>query len=426
MFNKIFRYKLFLNGFWLLLVLILILSLCSIGFTQEKVKLTWSEWWDEEWGVENVDWIISSFEEKHPNVEIVKLYTPYTAYYDKLMTLCVAGEAPDVMAMEVLWAVAFDKLGVLEDLDPLLVKDRDFRAKFSDSSLLQWKGKTRLIFLYAMSYHFVYNVKMFEEKGIEPPTDWEELKDVLRTLREPEKGRYGLALQLSLTEPSHPVLRLFYTPLIQFGGRLLDEDGWAVFNSDAGIKVLEYWKSLIDEDLVYPDSLGMTEPSMYEMMAGETLPMFLIGPWVQSVCRLRNPEIQLAYCPPFKDVTTGYVAVGSGIGLSAVSEHKDMAWEFMKHLWSDEVALKMTKVISIPWATRTAFEAPFIEEDPILRYQPAMIGDPASQPLPILPEANDLFRVLAENMQAYFLGEKDARTALDDAAEYWNKVIAEY
>jgi len=29
-------------------------------------------------------------------------------------------------------------------------------------------------------------------------------------------------------------------------------------------------------------------------------------------------------------------------------------------------------------------------------------------------------------MQAYYLGEKDAKTALDDAAEHWNKVIAEY
>jgi len=346
--------------------------------------------------------------------------------FDKLMSLCAAGEPPDVMGMEAEWAVAFDRLGVLEDLDPWLVKDRDFLAKFSDSSLIRWKRKTKIIWLYAMSYHFVYNVKTFEEKALKPPTDWQELKDVLRKLREPEKARYGLALQLSLASPSHPALRLFYTPLIQFGGRLVDENGWTVFNSDAGVRVLEYWKSLMDEDLVYPGALETTEMSMYEMMSGEELPLYLSGPWILSVCRESNPDIQLAYCPPFKDVTSGYVASGSGIALSAKSKHQNIAWEFMKHLWSDEVALRMTKVISIPWATKTAFEAPFIKEDPILRYQPEMITDSASQPLPILPEMGELFRVLTENMQRFYLGEKNAKAALDDAAEYWNKVIAEY
>ena len=111
------------------------------GHAEEKIKLVWSEWWDNEWGVENVDWIISSFEEKHPNVEIVKVHTPWPQMFDKLMTLSQAGEPPDVMGMEAEWAAAFDRVGVLANLDPLLEKDPEFRAKFGNSSLNSLEGR---------------------------------------------------------------------------------------------------------------------------------------------------------------------------------------------------------------------------------------------------------------------------------------------
>ena len=203
-----------------------------------------------------------------------------------------------------------------------------------------------------------------KKKGLEPPTNWVELKEVLKKFKDPAQGRYGLALQMSLTSASHVVERLFATPLVQFGGKLLDDEGNAAFNSEVGVRVLEYWKDLIDEELVYPDPIGTTEMAMYEMMAGDILPLYLTGPWILSVTRQSNPDIQIAFCPPFKDVTTGYVAGGSGISLSSKTKHPEMAWEFMKHLWSDEVALRMTEVTSLPWATKAAFEAPFIQDDP--------------------------------------------------------------
>lgn len=417
----------FLKGIGLILTFGLVLGLYpSLGLAQEKVKVVWSEWWDQEWGEENINWIISSFEKKHPNVNVAKIATPWPNMFDKIMSLCAAGESPDVMGMEVDWFLAFDRLGVIADLDTRLAKDQDFRAKLADSSLIGWKRKTKLIYWYAMSYHFAYDTDVFEEKGLVPPCSWDHLKWVLAKLKEPAKGKYGLALQLSLLSPQHIVLRTFHTPLVQFGGRLLDENGFPVFNSDAGVRVLKYWKSLMDEDLIYPGALETTEMTMYEMMAAGDLPLFLIGPWVQSTVQQSNPDIRLAYCRPWKDVTSGYVAAGSGISLSAQSEHQDIAWEFMKHLWSDEVALKMSKVTSMPFATKTVFAAPFIKEDPILRYQPDMIGDPASQPYSPVPEMLDLYRVLSENIQAFYLGQKTAKTALDDAAEYWRKVIQEY
>ena len=85
----------------------------------------------------------------------------------------------------------------------------------------------------------------------------------------------------------------------------------------------------------------------------------------------------------------------------------------------------MVKERSLFWANTKALEFPSIKKDPALRYLPEMIGDPASQPWSVLPQLGDLCNSLMENAQEYFLGRKDAKTALDDAVEYWNKVIRE-
>jgi maltose-binding protein MalE len=98
----------------------------------------------------------------------------------------------------------------------------------------------------------------------------------------------------------------------------------------------------------------------------------------------------------------------------------------MKHLWSDNVALTMAKRTHNLIATKTVFNAPFLKEDPMLRYQPQMITNPASEPELPLPEMEDLYRVCGENIQSFYLGQKTARTALDDAAKYWRDVIKNY
>jgi ABC-type glycerol-3-phosphate transport system substrate-binding protein len=431
--KKHFWHQRFLKGVGLVLTVSLVLSLVvGLGFAQEKVKLTWSEWWDQEWGEETIDWITSSFEKKHPNVEVETVFAPHAQYMDKLLTLCQAGEAPDVMGMEVYWAASFDKLGVFEDLDPLISKaEPEFTSRHNPAWDSWWKGRLIMTYLYTMSYGVYRNVRMFEEKGIEPPTDWEELRAALRKFHSPEKHQWGIALPLAMKSSAHFTLYIFWTRLIQAGGRMTDEEGLAVFNSDAGVRTLRYWGSLLAEGLVYPGTvpgaLAIGEKEFVELFSAEQVPMLLTGPFVKGKAEERNPKMKdnVALSPPFEDITSGYLVTGSGASLSSQSEHPELAWEFLKHLLSDEVASKMVKEKSLFWANTKALESPSIKEDPVLRYLPQMIGDPASQPWSVMPQLGDLCNSLMEKAQEYFLGKKDAKTALDDVVEYWNKVFRE-
>jgi len=351
---------------------------------------------------------------------------------DKLLTLCQAKEAPDVMGMEVTWAANFDKLGVFEDLGPLISKaGPEFTSRHNPAWDSWWKGRLIMTYLYTMSYGIYYNVRMFEEKGIEPPTDWEELRVALRKFHSPEKHQWGIALPVAMKSSAHFTLYNFWTRLIQAGGRMTDEEGLANFNSHAGVRSLEYWGDLLAEGLVYPGTLSgalaIGEKEMVEVFSAEQVPMQLTGPWIKGQCVERDPEMEgnIALSPPFKDVTGGYLITGSGVSLSSQSDHPESAWEFIKHLLSDEVAFKMVEEKSQFWANTKALESSVIEEDPVLRYLPAMIGHPDSQPWSVLPQLGDLCNSLMENAQEYFVGKEDAQTALDDAVAYWNKVIRE-
>ena len=102
----------FLRNIIILLIVGFFLVPANVFSEGAKEKLVWAEWWDPEWGEDTIEWIITTFEEKHPGVDVEPLFIPHDQYSDELLTLCQAGDSPDIMGMEVTWSDAFDRLGL--------------------------------------------------------------------------------------------------------------------------------------------------------------------------------------------------------------------------------------------------------------------------------------------------------------------------
>ena len=147
------------------------------------------------------------------------------------------------------------------------------------------------------------------------------------------------------------------------------------------------------------------------------------GPFAQIVAKQISPDIQLAFPPAWKEgASGGYVWAGSGLAISSNSAHKKEAWEFIKFLLSDEIAVEMTKKVSIPFATKAALATLEGSEDPILGKIPAMMNqDPAHNffLLPV-PEQETLHREFVVMFQDVMAGNKEPQQALDDLAGLWN------
>ncbi len=409
------------------LVLTLFLG-ATLGVCHAKTKLVWAEWWDPEWGEDTIEWIIDAFEDDHPDVEVEAFFVPHDSFSDKLLTLCQAGECPDVMGMEVTWSDAFDRLGLLADLTPLAASASDeFNSQYNPAWIINYKGKAIMAYLYTNSYGIIYNVKLLEEAGLEPPTNWEELREVLTALYDPVAKKWGIALPFAMKSSCHFMLYDFWTRLIQAGGHMVDENGLARFDSPAGVRALEYWKSLLDENLVYPGTVKGTlatgEKEFRELFAAEQVAMILSGPFEKGVALERNPDIQVAFTPPFEDCTGGYLLTGSGVAISSQTEHPELAWAFFEHLVSHKVATKMIEERSLTWANTAALGAPELAGDPMLGPYSKMVSNPASRSWIALPSLGDLCGVIMAHAQEYFLGLKSAQQALDEAAEEWNATV---
>ena len=344
----------------LLLLLVGFFLIPAVLFAEgKKEKLVWAEWWDPEWGADTVEWIVSSFEEKNPGVDVEPLFIPHDQFSDELLTLGQAGDGPDIMGMEVMWSDTFDRLGLLADMAQLAASASDeFNDQFNPAWFVKYKGKSLMAYLYTNSYGVIYNTELLKKAGLEPPTDWEELRQVLRELYDPKERKWGIALPFAMKSSAHFTLYDFWTRLIQAGGQMVDDSGLAQFNSPAGVRTLEYWKSLLEENLVYPGTiegaLATGEKEFRELLAAEQVAMILSGPFEKGVARERNPDIQLAFTPPFKDRTGGYLLTGSGIAISSKAKNPELAWKFFEHLVSYEVAMKMinrTRAISTSGVT---------------------------------------------------------------------------
>jgi ABC-type glycerol-3-phosphate transport system substrate-binding protein len=408
------------------LVLMLVVTASpSLLSAQEPVTIQWLEWWEPEYGKELMDELTSQFEAQ-TGIRVERTTVPWTNMYDLLLTNAQAGTATyDVLGMEACcFLTGIDKLGGLEDLAPYLERDADFAAGLTGMTPVPWRGTIPELNWYIFPYSYVYNVDMYAAAGVEPPTNWDEM--VAATKQISEAGVVDYAFGEGFAGDIHHVTYyLFGSRLAQLGGRFLDENGRAVFNSPEGVAALQSWKDFYDSGLFMPGAIGMMTADAREALAAETIAAMYDGPFAQVIASQVNPDIRLAFPPAWNDVTGGYVWAGSGLSISSNSNHKEEAWEFIKFLLGDEMSLWLTEQNSIPYATNVAVASLAESEDPILREIPAMLAqDPEHNILlnPV-PEQESLHREFVAMFQEVMAGNLDPQEGLDRVAAMWNEVI---
>lgn len=387
---------------------------------EEVVEITWLQWWVNEWGPDNHGQLIADFEAQHPNIKVTVIDVPWPEMAGKLQAAAAGGsETYDLFGTESTWIASLTKQGFIEDLGPWLENDPEFADKLTPTTPMNFLGNTRGLCLYLIPYQFAYNVDIFDEKGLEPPTNWDEFVQVLEELRDEEAGTYGMSMPLQ--DGGFLLLRYFNFRLAQLGGQMLDADGNVAFNSPEGVAAMQWWKEFYDKGLVVPGSFGEDQALMLEFVASGQTSAIIDGPFIWTKAKQIDPDIKMAYAPAWSDVTGGYSWACSGMGIAANSPHKEEAWEFFKYIYSDEVSLKMTETVSLLWATNAAVASLEGSDDPMLKYIPDFANqDPESNILfSPLPEAQKLRDAFKQAFQQVLAGEKDAQTALDEAAAIW-------
>ena len=192
----------------------------------------------------------------------------------------VAGTYPDLSYAFGSWATELGMSGKTLDLSAAVA---DPSVKWEELPAAARKTATvenRVIGIPALvdNLGLIYNKKVFDAAGVAYPTNdwtWDDYRAAAKKLTDPAKGVYGAAYSVSGSEDTTWHL---WPLLWQNGGSILSEDQkTATFNSDAGVKSLEFLRAMaVDDKSMY---LDQTEEKYPLLMFDGKVAMIIGGPW---------------------------------------------------------------------------------------------------------------------------------------------------
>ncbi|GAA3705217.1 extracellular solute-binding protein [Zhihengliuella alba] len=227
-------------------------------------------WWGSDARHQATQEMIDVFEEQNPDIDIVPEFVDWSGYWDRLATQTAAGDAPDVMQMDLMYIREYAENGVLLDLSDVdmsqIPEDLRQSGQTEEGTWGIPHGLTAL--------SIAANKDLFAEAGIELPDDatwtWEDLK--AKALEFEEKtDHYGLT---SLTATM--TLELW---LRQHGQQFLTEDGQLGWEPEDAVSYFEMYKDLADSGAL-PETSVIAEdqlPSLDQTLTAKN--QTAMAPW---------------------------------------------------------------------------------------------------------------------------------------------------
>jgi multiple sugar transport system substrate-binding protein len=426
--------------FFSLLFIILSLSGCSDKSedTEGKVVITfWHSFVSRT--IPSFNNLVEWYERENPNVKIVAQYVPSgDPLIQKLVTAIQSNTAPDIS-----WLHS-DFLHKLVDADAVYKMDyfinggnglskEEMNDIFPQSlQSAKWRDTLYAMPMEATTLALIYNKTKFKEAGLDPekpPQNWSELYDYAMKLTKDKDGdgkidQYGFYIPaFPASGPLSVWMVLQWTPFLwQAGGQEINEEQTKVlFNSDAGVQALSFWKKIFDEEKFH----NFTLTHDLGFISG-TIAMIMDGPWdLPELREIENFEWGVTYLPagPVKRAT--YLA-GEHLAIFKQSKHPDEAWKFIKWILRPDVQAKFSEESGYLPVRRSVLELPeykeFLERDPAMKSFVEQIEISQAR------ASIDYYRVeinqsIAEAVEKAIIGNVDVKTALDEAAEKCNRLL---
>jgi multiple sugar transport system substrate-binding protein len=282
--------------------------------------------------------VVAAFEEANPNINVELELVPFSDIFTKYKTLVVGGEAPDVISLNFDNTPQMAALGALEPLDSHIESDGYDMSVYYDNTVNMYNIDG---VQYALPGTFsdvvlFYNKTLFDEAGIAYPSDdwtWEDMVTAGEALTQDVDGDgvtdiFGYALA--------------WWPMYLFlnGADVLTADGTAcALETPEAIEGLQKMVDLQGPGGIAPSRSDLAAQSDWDMFIAGKLAMFPIGPWAVQPFNdnISGFEYDIANQPPGTQRAT--FLFGNSYAMSASSENKDAAWEFLKFATGPEGSL---------------------------------------------------------------------------------------
>lgn len=324
---------------------------------------------------------------------------------------------PDIAQLSERWLPTFAGMGQLVDLNTVFGKDK-LEASFAPDALAMGNigGKQLALPLISGTIGMVANKAVLEKAGITaPPKTVEEFKKDLVAVRDKVANSVPYSMA---TKNNGSILIDFMLWNWVHGGRIIDDEGKVVVDSDASRAALQFMVDLVKERLAAPE---IDRPDSRRLTAQGASAFYFDAPQTRTFLRdfsgqgeafdakvlpMETPVLKAGDKPV--SVQWGHLLVQfSADGKAAADAPAD---RFLAYLTSDKVQTDFPLKMSALPVTKSARQA--VADDKYLTAWAAATGDARRNEVGIWSNAAELTQIIGEEAQAAMLGQKSAADAI--------------
>jgi multiple sugar transport system substrate-binding protein len=328
---------------------------------EEVVEITFMGWGatEEDEGVRSA---ITVFQGAEPNIKVTWLHTPEN-YSEKMLAMVAAGTPPDTAFVGSYGYRTYCRDGLLLDITDMLKADPVVGApgyfiEPQETERCTYKGKWYGIGSCWVAPHIYYNADIFEEEGIEPPSndpdeawDWDYFLEVARELTVDTNGRHPGESGFDINNVDRWAVQWptwsipLHAAIASNGGYWLDPDtGLLALDKPEATEALQRIADLMLVHQVMPQNaafqaLGMSNTQMLE---NRKLAMAVDGSWALAWITKIQATLGTAVLPKLKVPATDMQAhLHSAF---AGTKHPEAAWRWLRFLATEYYQLQFLRI----------------------------------------------------------------------------------
>jgi sn-glycerol 3-phosphate transport system substrate-binding protein len=351
----------------------------------------------------------------------------YADIQQKVQASTIAGNPPDVYAIEVSVTALFAQSDMLEQLDPYIARDsmdlKDFQQGLMGNGT-RVNGKYYALPFMASNLVLYLNTTLLKSAGLDPagPKTWDELASYCKTIKE-KTGAYGMTLSSNAW--------LMEALMLTSGSSILSDDGSSAnFNTKEALNAIKFFGNLKDQGYIRILSAAETPKLISDMQNQKCAMWFYTSAGITTFMGMGKTAgfgVNVAYIPKLASYGTANGGANLVMSKKSSKQEKDAAWEFMKWMTAaEQAAFTSSRTGYLPIRKSTAQSAAMkavVAQIP--QFQIAMDQMVYADRVPLNPGYVEGANVIAQAMDAVWISGQNPETVLNEAQKKLNRLLKE-
>jgi ABC-type glycerol-3-phosphate transport system substrate-binding protein len=291
--------------------------------------------------------IVDSWNKSHSAIQVSIVPVDVNSVHDKLLTSFVGGSASDIIHDEAADIPGFFQQGYLANLTPLLPKTLKSEIPKNVWDATNYGGKIGGVPIMTQTYNVFANMSLLKQAGVKAPTaakpwTWTQFRQIAKKLS--TNGNFGVCWGLRSPTATIQTLSLNWGAQWNY----LVDGKWQLKVGTPEKTILRLMHDMIyDDKSIDAAGVGLSGSAVLPAFFGGKCAMTVQGNYsAQSMIEQAPKGFNWAMFPPLKGSTQDQVANPQTLSISAQSQHKSEAMQFIAYALN---AQNMAKLSAGDW-----------------------------------------------------------------------------